>query len=153
MNDKTVPRIRRRESPPKMHGRTGYRNAEPYLRRDFDYRCAYCGVHEQLKGGPQAFCIDHFKPRSKGGPVNDYSNLYWVCIPCNIIKHDKWPTQEQQRQGYRFADPCREQDGGVHSNTATQMMHRLLTFLSEEIKALRSELSVAIPRIPMQRVL
>ena len=215
MRDGTSPRIHRQESPPAMRGRTGYRNAEPYLRRDFNYRCAYCGVHEQLKGGPKAFCIDHFKPRSKGGPVNDYNNLYWVCIPCNIIKHDKWPTEEQQRQGYRFADPCREQDSGVHfvesdngllrpltpcgeyhvstlrlnrawlqqhrqdrtrkwarfteasqlyeelkqiiearpTNAATQMMHRLLTFLAEEIKVLESELAVAIPRIPTQRVL
>ncbi|MXY26781.1 HNH endonuclease [Candidatus Poribacteria bacterium] len=215
MNDKTPPRIRRRASPPKMQGRMGYRNAEPYLRQDFDYRCAYCGAHEQLKGGPHAFCVDHFKPRSKRGPVNDYSNLYWVCIPCNMIKHDKWPTSKQRRRGYRFADPCREMDYGVHflesdegflkpitacgeyhismlrlnrawlqqhrqertrkwtrfteasqlyeelkriiearpTNAATQMMRRLLTFLSEEIKALRSELAVAIPRIPMQRVL
>ena len=61
MNQKTSPRIRRREFPPVMQGRTGYRNAVPYLRRDFDFRCAYCGIHEQMKGGPQAFCIDHFK--------------------------------------------------------------------------------------------
>ena len=67
-----------------------------------------------MKGGPQAFCIDHSKPRSRGGPINDYINLYWVCIPCNMIKHDRWPTSEQLRQGYRFADPCREQDVGIH---------------------------------------
>ena len=67
MNQRTSPRIRRRESPPVMRGRTGYRNAEPHLRRDFGFRCAYCGVYEQIKGGPQAFCIDHFKPQSKGG--------------------------------------------------------------------------------------
>ena len=114
MNQNTSPRIRRQELPPVMRGRVGYRNAESNLRRDFDFRCGYCGVHEQMMGGPQAFCIDHFKPRSKGGLVNDYSNLYWVCIPCNMIKHDKWPTDEQLRQGYRFADPCSEQDAGVH---------------------------------------
>ena len=215
MNDKTVPRIRRRQSPPKMQGRVGYRNAEPYLRQDFNYRCAYCGVHEQLKGGPQAFCIDHFKPRSKGGAVNDYNNLYWVCIPCNMIKHDKWPTSEQRRRGYRFADPCREQDYGVHFvesdegglqpltqcgeyhismlrlnrawlqqrrqerthkwmrfreasqlqdelkriveacplNAETQIIHRLLSFLSQEIAALQSELTVAIPWIPTEHIL
>ena len=97
-----------------MTGRAGYRKAEPYLRRDFDYRCAYCMVHEQQLGGTKAFCIDHFKPRSKGGRVNDYANLYWSCIPCNLFKHDNWPTEEQRRKGYRFADPCREQDYGVH---------------------------------------
>ena len=124
-----------------------------------------------------------------------------------MIKHNKWPTSEQLRRGYRFADPCREQDAGIHfiesddgllqpltpcgeyhiatlrlnrswlqqqrrdrtqkwtrfnetyqlqveleraiearpANDATQMMQRLLSFLSQEIGALRSELAVAIP--------
>ena len=110
----TSPRIRRQAVPPVMRGRDGYRNAEPYLRSDFGYRCAYCGVHERAMGGAQAFCIDHFKPRSRGGASNDYTNLYWVCIPCNSNKHDRWPSREQRRKGYRFADPCREQDLGVH---------------------------------------
>ena len=207
MNQRIPPRIQRQELPPVMRGRTGYRNAEPHLRRDFGFRCAYCRVHEQIKGGPQAFCIDHFKPRSRGGPVNDYTNLYWVCIPCNMIKHSKWPTSEQLRRGYRFAYPCREQDAGIHfiesddgvlqpltpcgeyhiatlrlnrswlqqhhqdrtqkwarfneayqlqmeleraiaaqpADDATRMMQRLLSFLSEEIEALRSELAIAIP--------
>ena len=114
MNQRTSARIHRQELPPVMRGRSGYRNAEPYLRRDFNNRCAYCCVHEQQMGSSQAFCIDHFKPQSRGGAVNDYSNLYWVCIPCNMIKHDKWPTKEQCQQGYRFADPCHEQDYGVH---------------------------------------
>ena len=114
MKEQTSPRIVRRETPPKMTGRDGYRKSETHLRRDFDYRCAYCIVHEQQLGSAKAFCIDHFKPRSKGGRVNDYTNLYWVCVPCNLFKHNKWPTAEQRNKGYRFADPCREQDYGVH---------------------------------------
>ena len=31
-----------------------------------------------------------------------------------MIKHSKWQTREQLRRGYRFADPCREQDAGIH---------------------------------------
>jgi hypothetical protein len=124
-----------------------------------------------------------------------------------MIKHDKWPTDEQLRRGYRFADPCREQDAGIHfiesgngllqpltpcgeyhiatlrlnrawlqqhrrdriqkwtrlneayqlqielqraiearpADDATRMMQRLLSFLSQEIEALRSELAVTIP--------
>ena len=209
MRQSASPRIRRQESPPAMRGRVGYRNAEPYLRRDFAYRCAYCRVHEQQMGGPQAFCIDHFKPRSRGGLVNDYKNLYWACIPCNMIKHDKWPTREQRRRGYRFADPCSEEDGGVHfvesdngllqpltpcgeyhvsmlrlnrpwlqelrrergrkhlrlneahqlreeleravearpADATTEMKHRLLSFLCQEIDALQGELAAAIPLI------
>jgi hypothetical protein len=71
-------------------------------------------IHEQEGKGPEAFCIDHFKPRSKGGRVNHYPNLYWSCIPCNRFKGDQWPTAAQRRRGIRFADPCREWDYGVH---------------------------------------
>ena len=217
MKKQTLPRIVRRETPPKMTGRDGYRKAEPYFRRDFDYRCAYCMVHEQQLGGTKAFCIDHFKPRSKGGHSNDYVNVYWSCIPCNLFKHNKWPTEEQSNKGHRFAEPCREQDYGVHfvesddcellpqtpcgeyhvltlrlnrawlrrlrfernqkkerlnealalldeierrvtaqaedvllSNRAeseTELKLRLLSFLRNEIEALRRELSIAIPLI------
>ena len=38
MKKQTSPRIVRRETPPKMTGRDGYRKAEPHLRRDFDCR-------------------------------------------------------------------------------------------------------------------
>jgi hypothetical protein len=58
-----------------MTGRDGYRNAREHLRRDFDHRCAYCMMHEEQAGGPDAFWIDHFHPRSKGGRVNHYANL------------------------------------------------------------------------------
>ncbi len=108
------PRIIRKETPPKMTGRDGYRKAREHLRRDFAYRCAYCMIHEQQAGGADVFWIDHFKPRSKGGRVNDYANLYWACMPCNHIKDNAWPTQSERRRGWRFADPCKEQDYGVH---------------------------------------
>lgn len=54
MKKKTLPRIIRSEETPEMTGRDGYRKAEPHLRRDFDYRCAYCMVHEQQVGGTEA---------------------------------------------------------------------------------------------------
>jgi hypothetical protein len=53
-------------------------------------------------------------PRSKGGRVNDYANLYRSCIGCNRTKSESWPTPAERRRGARFADPCREQDYGVH---------------------------------------
>jgi hypothetical protein len=97
-----------------MTGRDGYLKAREHLRRDFYHRCAYCMIHEQQIGGVEAFWIDHFRPRSKGGRVNDYANLYWACIGCNHVKGEAWPTPEEQRQGMRLADPCCEQDYGVH---------------------------------------
>jgi len=108
------PRIVRKETPPKMTGRDGYLKAREPLRRDFDYRCAYCTIHEQQAGGAESFSIDHFRPKSKGGRVNDYDNLYWTCMSCNRIKGDAWPTSPERRRGWRFADPCKEQDYGVH---------------------------------------
>jgi len=71
-------------------------------------------IHEQQMGGDEAFWIDHFQPRSKGGRANDYGNLYWTCMGCNRIKGDAWPTPSERRRGRRFADPCKEQDYGVH---------------------------------------
>jgi hypothetical protein len=97
-----------------MSGRDGYLKAREPLRRDFDYRCAYCLVHEQQVGGLEAFSIDHFRPRSKGGRVSDYANLYWSCNGCNRVKAESWPTASERSQGARFADPCREQDYGFH---------------------------------------
>ncbi len=108
------PRIRRKETPPQMTGRRGYLKAREHLRRDFEERCAYCMIHETRGGGIESFWIDHFKPRSKGGRVNDYNNLYWACMSCNHIKGAVWPTSPERRKGYRFVDPCREQDYGVH---------------------------------------
>ncbi|MBI3921575.1 MAG: HNH endonuclease [Armatimonadetes bacterium] len=109
-----LPRIVRKEKPPKMRGRDGYRKAREHLRRDFAYRCAYCMIHESEAGGEEAFWIDHFRPRSKGGSANDYTNLYWACILCNHIKGDSWPTPSEARHGRRFANPCHEQDYGFH---------------------------------------
>jgi hypothetical protein len=108
------PRIIRKETPPEMKGAKGYFKAREYLRRDFAYRCAYCMISESEAGGDEHFVIDHFQPRSKGGALNEYTNLYWVGGGCNKFKRDKWPTQDAISQGYRFADPCAEQDYGVH---------------------------------------
>jgi 5-methylcytosine-specific restriction endonuclease McrA len=114
MKQPPPPRIIRKETPPPTRGRDGYLKVREHLRRDFDYRCAYCMIHEQQIGGTEGFWIDHFKPRSKDGRINDYANLYWACIGCNRSKGESWPTPAQRRQGARFVDPCREQDYGVH---------------------------------------
>ena len=114
MEQSSTPRILRKEIPPKMRGAKGYLKAREYLRRDFNNRCAYCMTHEYEAGGPESFCINHFQPRSKGGEINHYDNLYWACRICNHIKRDHWPTPEERQRGFRFADPCQEQDYGVH---------------------------------------
>jgi hypothetical protein len=97
-----------------MSGQNGYLKSREHLRRDFVNRCAYCQIHENRAGGPEQFWIDHFQPRSKAGAANNYANLYWSCMGCNWIKSDQWPSPAEVARGYRFADPCQEQDYGAH---------------------------------------
>jgi uncharacterized protein (TIGR02646 family) len=97
-----------------MTGSRGYLRAREHLRRDFENRCAYCVIHERQVDHEEGFWIDHFQPKGKGGRVNQYANLYWACIACNHTKSDSWPSADQRARGYRFADPCREQDYGLH---------------------------------------
>jgi 5-methylcytosine-specific restriction endonuclease McrA len=114
MSQEICPRIVRREIPPKMVGDRGYRKATDHLRRDFAFRCGYCMIHEDTSGGREHFEIGHFQPRSRGGEVNNYDNLYWACRGCNNLKGDQWPSVIQFAAGYRYADPCTETDYGHH---------------------------------------
>jgi len=110
-----------------------YRNR--FLRPDFQYRCAYCLLHEQLfleeSGGER----DHHRPLNPPAEVeqdfsplkNVYANLYWTCGKCNSEKGNTWPTNENYQAGIRFLDPCREdhadhwdaqQDGTLAATTS-----------------------------------
>lgn len=102
-----------------------YRNYTRYralLRRDFQYRCAYCLMHEYFLGGEAGCCIDHRRPVN--GPnaspelLAVYSNLYWCCRECNENKGDTWPSAEQIAKGIGFLDPCEpEGDHSLHWQT------------------------------------
>ena len=56
-------------------------------------RCAYC--KEKLNGGGH---LDHIVSLSKGGS-NWPRNLQWLCIGCNLSKHNKDPIDFAQRKG------------------------------------------------------
>jgi hypothetical protein len=103
--------FRREETPPRSHDYQSYR---PYLRKDFRNRCAYCLRHEGHNGGEANFCIDHYRPiRGEYGRPElecEYSNLYYACSECNGNKSDKWPSEAQRQQGYRFLNPCEPED-------------------------------------------
>ena len=87
-----------------------YTQYRDLLRRDFQYRCAYCLTQEFFLGGEAGFHIDHHHPVS--GPHGDealravYANLYWSCAECNTNKGDTWPDATEYAQGQRFIDPC-----------------------------------------------
>ena len=86
-----------------------YESYRPWLRQDFEFRCAYCLRHEFFFGGGEAGEIDHFRPRHLfPSRVNEYRNLYWSCRKCNAVKGAKWPSEAQMERGLRFLDPCVE---------------------------------------------
>lgn len=113
-----------------------YQDYRPYLRIDFQYRCAYCLTHERYFLDGEAGEIDHHRPlhppealgKDFSHLANVYSNLYWSCPRCNLYKGNLWPTDMEYERGERFLDPCAEDhdahwethpDGTVTATTAT----------------------------------
>ncbi len=103
--------FRRSPDVPVLNDYRAYR--DPYLRPDFQYRCAYCLTHEfyflQGDGGE----IDHYRPlHAKNHDFshlkNVYGNLYWTCGQCNLEKGNLWPSDAEYVDGFRFLDPCME---------------------------------------------
>jgi 5-methylcytosine-specific restriction endonuclease McrA len=148
-----------------------YRN--PYLRPDFQYRCAYCLTHEfyflQGDGGE----IDHHRPLKAQDHDfshlrNVYDNLYWTCGQCNLEKGNLWPSEAEYAEGFRFLDPCLEDhvdhwdthtDGTITAKTNIgrytmrfirldrQRLNELRKFLfayQQKIAALEKELMTAV---------
>ena len=96
--------VRRSQDVPALSTYEAYR---PFLRRDFDFRCAYCLRHEFFFGGGEAGEIDHFRPRHLFPELlTVYGNLYWSCRKCNAVKGGVWPSAVQTERGLRFLDPC-----------------------------------------------
>lgn len=91
-----------------------YIDYRPLLRHDFQYRCAYCLMHEYYLGGEAGCCIDHHRPlhgpHARPDLIVDYNNLYWCCRECNENKGDAWPSPEDYEIGLRFLDPCLPED-------------------------------------------
>ena len=97
---------RRKKPDGRPHG--WYRDC---LRLDFEFRCAYCLIHEADYQGHESFEVDHFVPKSKARTLERrYPNLYYACRLCNKRgrKGDHWPTTDEEARGERFVDPCKE---------------------------------------------
>jgi hypothetical protein len=84
------------------------------LRQDFEDRCAYSMQHYSLAGGLKCMEIDHFNPKRKNDPVQDYGNLFLSTRHVNGSKRAVWPSYEDRLRGARFLNCCEEPDYGVH---------------------------------------
>src|ERR1700730_8522952 len=101
-----MPRGARKQNTPPL---PNYKKYKPYLRLDFESRCAYCHIPELRYGPSRNFTVDHFRPKSNPQFHNLiclYSNLYYVCQDCNSSKGSAWPLPAIEEHGFRFLDPC-----------------------------------------------
>ena len=63
------------------------------LRQRYQFRCGYCGVHEDDVGA--RLTRDHFQPRVHGG-THRIENLVYCCPACNSFKGDWWSPDPNQ---------------------------------------------------------
>jgi hypothetical protein len=105
----------------RRHGPAGYQDYgsyKPWLRDEFEFRCAYCLCRERWSpSGDDSFSVDHRTPRSKAPEgLCRYDNLVYACCECNSAKSD----------ALGVPDPCDEPydshlevgaDGTVHPRT------------------------------------
>lgn len=79
----------REHAPAGYADHTGYK---PWLRDEFEFRCAYCLQRETWSRDGQAlFSADHVIPQSldpEGRILNRYSNLIYACTACNAAKRE-----------------------------------------------------------------
>ena len=131
------------------------------LRREYCFRCGYCGIHEEDVGSPLE--IDHFQPISHGGP-DEYTNLVYCCTTCNRIKSDFWPAQNPLLTTYRLLHPKRnnlsehireESNGRLTPLTETGQFHltRLRLNRPQLIAHRRKQKELEASRHQQQRML
>lgn len=73
-----------------------YKNAKPYLKKEFDARCCYSMLHCDLAGGDKSMEVEHFRPKKKfSKKPHAYSNLLYCSRHCNGSKWNTWPTYKE----------------------------------------------------------
>lgn len=110
-------RKKRIQTPPHYNN---YRKYKPYLRKEFDHRCAYCLVTEGELGGAKSFHIDHYRPQRKfPSQATTYTNLFYACRDCNAYKGSYWPNLLQNFLVMFIINPC-DHDPEKHLNRSTE---------------------------------
>jgi HNH endonuclease len=78
----------------RLHGPEGYNDYtayKPWLRDEFEYRCAYCQWRERWNfnkhSGADDFAVEHVQPKSLHPDLTtSYQNLVYACTFCNTRK-------------------------------------------------------------------
>ena len=90
--------------PFKKHG-----EYKPHLQPLFRQRCAYCLAPDHRNGGLEGMTVDHFLDQKRHSKLKlAWTNLYYACAVCNSHYKKDYPTEEEERAGLRFVDPCKE---------------------------------------------
>jgi hypothetical protein len=101
---------------PGPHSRHGL--YKPALQPLFMYRCAYCQTLDTYLGGIDGMTVDHFLCEARYPHLKlAWSNLYYSCGICNSHYKKDRPTEDEEKQGLRFVDPC-EKDVDDHFRLA-----------------------------------
>lgn len=75
-----------------------YRDYRDFIRKDSQYRCVYCDIHENeinrdLNMRDDKMTLDHFRPKSLFAHLeNNPHNLVLACQDCNHHKSDDFPA-------------------------------------------------------------
>lgn len=85
-----------------------YSDWKPVIAVNCRHQCVYCTVPESEYGGIDNFHVEHFRPKSLFGTLeNDIDNLFIACAICNRFKSDEWPGDPHvQGATATFLDPA-----------------------------------------------
>lgn len=100
-----------------------YEKCRKYLRKTFDYSCAYCTIAESESPGA-TFNIDHFRPVAYFPQLEDEcGNLRYSCPRCNSYKRDNWIS---------LKDGCIKNCEKCNSKVCTDDILRFINSLDED---------------------
>lgn len=147
-----------------------YADWKPALAEEAAHQCVYCCILEAHFGGQRNFHVEHYRPKSRRPDLRDvYSNLFFACAICNVLKGDDWPAEPGKGFDYpHYPDPSltdyaefltadvktAEVSGSnvaaryliarLHLNRPQILRNRKLQLLSEELMKLHTALKEAM---------
>ncbi len=134
--------LRSRQKPHPRYGQ--YRRYKDHLRQDFQYRCAYCDIHEAEWGGHRHFHVEHLRPRKSFPWLEaEYTNLLYACDICNCYKGSDWPNDNPTPETRGYLDPCQynyDQYFAVHDDGTVEGKAEAARYMIEALHLNRRHL-------------